>query len=149
MNRSLGHLLVGADRPRVPAPAERDLRDRVAREGIQSFLELTGTLNGLPERVRRGGWRGDERAARVYDGLDLPNRGRSLPVDRHRATSNHPITDGGGERVVLNVTCEGVAVRSANRELGAGLGELEGEGVLRDDTLLHRGVEERRLFRRE
>ena len=149
MNRSLGHLLVGADRPRVPAPAERDLRDRVAREGIQSFLELTGTLNGLPERVRRGGWRGDERAARVNDRREAPDGGDGLAPDRDGAAADDPVPDRGGDVVVLDVAGVELGVCAAEEELGAGGGELEGEGTLADDILLDRCREEGVLERRE
>lgn len=48
--------------------------------------------------------------------------------------------------MVLDVARERVAVRSPDGQLGTGLGELEGEGALRDDALLDRGIEEGVLF---
>lgn len=112
------HILIRADRPALPAPAERDLGRRRAQERVQALVlvEHLRARNRLPERARRIRRRGHDRAPGVDDGVEV--RDRVLAADGDGRVANLPETHVRVRDVVeLDRAGEELRVPAADEEL--------------------------------
>ncbi len=126
--------LIGADGPRLPTPAEGDLRGGVAREGVKLLLLLVLRPGDMaPEFLRRVLWRNDDSGSGVNNRLKCGPGG--LPVHRDGSTTDLPKASGRRQVVELDPSGVQFFIYAADKELGSCLGELEGEYVLGHGTL--------------
>ena len=96
--------------------------------------------NGTPELLGCGRRRGDDRRARVDDGVEVGALG--LAVHSHGCATDLPETVAAREVVVLDVVDVEVLVRATDEEFRAKGGELEAEDALIEYTLVDGGEEE-------
>ena len=139
-----GSILIVIDRPGLTTPVERELRNRIAWEGVIAILlVITRAWDLRVERVDSVRLGSHERRARIDDGFK-PGR-NLLVVESKGCTADLPelIVH---ELVILDRTGVETRVCSADVQLGAGGGELKAKDALGDGTLVNSSIEEGILF---
>ena len=141
-----GSVLIGIDRPGLTTPVERELRNRIAWEGVIAILlVITRAWDLRVERVDSVRLGSHERRARVDDRLEAGDGG--LGADVRARARDLPEAGRLVDGVVLDRARVVRRVRAAEVELGAGGGEVEAEDALVDSALGNGSVEEGALER--